>query len=144
MHTRTALIRLRFATLLMFSLATGGAVAAPPEAQEKQSPRMVQRQTPQAAMVCVRKVPDLLRYSLQIVDDVLKKSGLSLGDVRAKPSSAPKGSIVWQSIDPGSVAKCGTPIAVVYSNGPPPRDEVQVPPTPRGRPVRCRTSGSIT
>src|SRR5688572_21535749 len=127
MYTRTAPVRLRFATLLMLSLATCGSVASP-EAQDRQSRYAIQRQTSQPSTVCVRKVPNLLRSDLQIADDVLKKSDLSAGDARAKPSSAPKGTILWQSMEPGSPAKCGTPIDVVYSSGQPPGDEVRVPP----------------
>ena len=127
MYTRTAPVRLRFATLVMLSLATCGSVASP-EAQDRQSRYAIQRQTSQPSTVCVRKVPNLLRSDFQIADDVLKKSGLSPGDARAKPSSAPKGTILWQSMEPGSPAKCGTPIDVVYSSGQPPGDEVRVPP----------------
>jgi beta-lactam-binding protein with PASTA domain len=113
----------------MLSLATCGSVAAPPEVQDRQSRNAIQRQTSETrSTVCVRKVPNLLQSDLRIADDVLKKSGLSPGDARAKPSSAPKGTILWQSMDPGSPAKCGTPIDIVYSSGQSPGEDVRVPP----------------
>ena len=121
MNTRTAPVRLRFATLLMLSLATCGSVAVPPEAQEKPSPRVQQRhQVPQVSTGCVSKVPDLSRFDFEIVRDVLKKHGLSLGEVTGKPSSAQKGAILWQSFEPGSAAKCGTAISIAVSTGPRP------------------------
>jgi len=73
--------------VLMLSLATWGSVAAPPEAQENPSTRLQQRQGAQTSMVCIRKVPDLSRYDVQFVGDVLKKAGLALGKVTDKPSS---------------------------------------------------------
>ena len=125
MYNKTAPVRLRFATLLMLSLATCGLVASP-ESQEKASSSRVRPSTTlQAARPCQRDTPDLSRYGLDNVRTVLAKHDLSLGDVVSQPHSAPKGTIVGQSSKPGSPVRCGTAISITVSTGP---RSVQPPP----------------
>ena len=123
----------------MLSLATRGSVAAPPEAQEKPSPRLQQRQAPRLRWSASARCRTFRGTTSSFVGDVLKKAGLALGQVTDKPSSAQKGTILWQSMEPGSPAKCDTPIAVVVSTGPRFRDDVKVKVPPETEdPIGCQ------
>jgi beta-lactam-binding protein with PASTA domain len=136
MHTRTAPVRLRFATLLVLSFATC-AQAARPQSQVKPSspdPRGGTQRYVQPPP-CLRDVPDLSRYSSESARAVIAKYGLTLADVETRPHATPKGTIIGQTLRPGSQVRCGASIAITVSAGPS-RDDV----TNQDRPsTGCRT-----
>jgi beta-lactam-binding protein with PASTA domain len=77
--------------------------------------------------VCVREVPDLSRYNAGSAGAVLGKFDLALGSLQPQKSGAPKGTIIGQSVKPGTQVRCGTRIDVYVSEGPPPVVDCVVP-----------------
>src|SRR5687768_12366566 len=117
MHTRTAL-RVSLVALLT---AASALAADPLEAQDVRSPspRVLNRGAiDQTVRVCTRQVPNLSRSSIDNARAILAQSGLALGDVRTEEHPLPKGTILNQTVSPGTQARCGTPVSVVVSSGP--------------------------
>src|SRR5262245_36343840 len=75
---------------------------------------------------CVRQVPDLSSYNTRSAGAVLGRFDLVLGSILPQRSAASKGTIVGQSVRPGTQVRCGTRIDVYVSEGIP--DDPQPPP----------------
>src|SRR5262245_16779487 len=120
---RHTALRRAFVTLLTLSSAIQS-LAALPEPQDARSSsraRVLQTTPSRTAQVqvCVREVPDLSRSNAGSVGAVLARFDLALGSIQPQKSAAPKGTIVGQSIKPGTQARCGTRIDVYVSDGMP-------------------------
>ena len=140
MYTRTAPVRLRFATLLMLLVATCGQAARPQSQVKPSSPAPregMQRyvQTPP----CLRDVPDLSRYSYESARSAIAKYGLALANVDTRPHAAAKGTVIGQTLRPGSQVRCGASIGITVSAGPS-RDDVSNQDRPSSE---CRTPNLI-
>ena len=125
------MLRTRAAASVPFViLLAAGAVlpAAPFDPQDKPSPRVLYRAPVQTTRACVRDVPNLVRSDIEAARAIVAKYQLALGDVRYQESRLPKGTILDQTVSPGSQVKCGTAIPVIVSRGPGVTDDVRVPP----------------
>ena len=97
-------------------------LAAAPEPQDvkSSSPARVLQTAPARTaqmQVCVREVPDLSRYNAGSASAVLNKFDLALGSAQLQTSTAPRGTIVGQSVKPGTQVRCGTRIDIYVSEG---------------------------
>ena len=119
MLRRNAALRLTFVTLLTFPSASPSlAGALEPQDVRSSAPARVLQTTPARTaqiQVCVREAPDLSRYHAGSAGAVLGKFDLTLGSIRPRTSGAPKGTIVGQSVKPGTRVRCGTSIDVYVS-----------------------------
>jgi beta-lactam-binding protein with PASTA domain len=123
MLRRNAALRLTFVTLLTMPSASWS-LAGTLESQDVRSsaPARVLQTTPARTpqiQVCVREAPDLSRYHAGSAGAVLGKFDLALGSIQPQKSGAPKGTIVGQSVKPGTQVRCGTRIDVYVSEGMP-------------------------
>lgn len=120
---RNAALRLTFVTLLTFPSASRSlAEAVEPQDVRSASPARVLQTTPARTaqmQVCLREVPDLSRYNGGSAGAVLGKFDLTLGSIQPQKSGAPKGTIVGQSVKPGTQVRCGTRVDVYVSDGMP-------------------------
>ena len=120
---RNAALRLTFVTLLTFPPASRS-LADAVEPQDVRSPsgaRVLQTTPARTAQmqVCLREVPDLSRYNSGSAGAVLGKFDLTLGSIQPQKSGVPKGTIVGQSVKPGTQVRCGTRVDVYASDGMP-------------------------
>ncbi len=123
MPERNAALRLAFVTLLTLPTAGQSAAAAPMPQDVRSTPpsRVLQTAPARTAQmqVCVREVPDLSRSNAGSASAVLAKFDLALGSTQLQKSTAPRGTIVGQSVKPGTQVRCGTRIDVSVSDGSP-------------------------
>src|SRR4029453_16789630 len=123
MLVRNVALRLVFFTLLILPSA-GRLLAADFEPQDVRSTppsRVLQTAPARTAQmqVCVREVPDLSRSNAGSAGAVLSKFDLALGSTQLQKSTAPRGTIVGQSVKPGTQVRCGTRIDLSVSDGTP-------------------------
>ncbi|HEU4927606.1 MAG TPA: PASTA domain-containing protein [Vicinamibacterales bacterium] len=120
---RTAALRLTFVTLLTFPSASRSlADALEPQDVRSASPARVLQTSPARTaqmQMCLREVPDLSRYNGGSAGAVLGKFDLTLGSIQPQKSGAPKGTVVGQSVKPGTQVRCGTRVDVYVSDGMP-------------------------
>ena len=120
---RNAALRLTFVTLLTFPSASRSlADALEPQDVRSASPARVLQTSPARTaqmQMCLREVPDLSRYNGGSAGAVLGKFDLTLGSLQPQKSGAPKGTVVGQSVKPGTQVRCGTRVDVYVSDGMP-------------------------
>src|SRR5262245_43590655 len=111
-RAQAAAFRLAFTTLLTLPSA-GQSLAAAPEPQATGSTpavRVLQTSPARTAQmqVCLREVPDLIRSNAGSAGAILSKFDLALGGTQLQKNTAPRGTIVGQSVKPGTQVRCGT------------------------------------
>src|SRR5688572_2585733 len=141
---RNAALRLAFVALLTLP-AAGPSLAADLEPQDVRSTspaRVLQTAPARTAQmqICVREVPDLSRSNAGSAGAVLSKFGLALGSTQLQKSTSPRGTIVGQSVKPGTQVQCGTRIDVSVSDGSPDVRQTQPGGVDVRRPVPSTTS----
>jgi hypothetical protein len=89
-------------------------------------------------------VPDLTGLSAAEAGDVLRESGLELGEQsQAQSATMPAGLILYQDVRAGTGVTKGTPVGVTVSLGPPQQPELQQPAPTLKRPLLPRLRKSL-
>ena len=140
--------RLVFVILLILPSA-GRLLAAAPGPQDVRSPsasRVLQTAPARTAQmqVCVREVPDLSRSNAGSAGAGPSKFDLALGSTQLQKHTAPRGTIVGQSVKPGTQVRCGTRIDVSVSDGSPDVRQTRPGGVDMRRPVPSTSDGPPT
>ncbi|MDR3643597.1 MAG: PASTA domain-containing protein, partial [Clostridia bacterium] len=71
----------------------------------------------QGQSVTTISMPNLVGMDINDAKNTIQTSKLSLGKVTGVPNSAPKGQVIWQSIDKGKTVSQNQPVDLKYSLG---------------------------
>lgn len=76
-------------------------------------------------------MPKLVGNNLNGAKAIIEKNGLVLGSVKEEESESPKGTVIWQSIDPGNSIQKKTSVDLTTSKGKEEKKEDQNEPDPK-------------